>query len=97
MFTKITNEKIVIHDGYPLLEVTLDGKIARIKAEQKPTLVKKGIIFIGTSFRGRTEVQFEERTLNGFSDDPNLFALYQRFLKANRGNNYNGFEADQIA
>lgn len=95
-FDSITNEKIVIRDRYPSLKVTLDGQTTLIPIEQKPTLINNGIVFLGDVFEGKTSVQFEGMTFDGFTDDPNLFALYQRFRRARPENNFNGFVVERF-
>lgn len=78
--------------GYASLRVTINGRRAFIVADQKPTLLEAGLVFVGS---GDSEswgdilppIDFKlddgsRLRLEGFADDRRLFALYDRFRRS---------------
>jgi hypothetical protein len=76
-------------DGiYPLLKLSIDGRPAYLMAEQKPTLARAGILFLGGEFEDVVPaIDFqpddgEPIILRGFTRDPVVFALWCQFTDA---------------
>ena len=71
--------------GYPVLELTINGKRARLGLDNKRTILNQyGAVFLGADFVGDVAVTIELEgrtiTLRGFTDDPAIIALYRRWL-----------------
>lgn len=80
---QITNPRYVQTGGYPILELDLDGRTARITLEQKPTLYQAGLIFLGADWEEAVpEIEFQGTTLRGFTNDPAILTLYDQFGEA---------------
>ena len=74
----IENATYVEIDSYPVLEVMLNGIQTWIPLEQKMLLVESGIIFVGEAVD--TEAEFDGKRFRGCTNDPQVFALWQRFV-----------------
>lgn len=73
---QIENPQYVLDQGYPILEVEIDGRTYLIDSEQKPTLVRHGIVAVPCSaFTARLGLL----TIPGATDDPRLFRLALAF------------------
>jgi hypothetical protein len=80
---KITNVQYQRIQGYPVLELLIDGKSARIMLEEKPSLYQAGLVFLGAAWEGVVpDIEFRGTTLRGFVRDPEIFKLYDDFGKA---------------
>lgn len=73
----ISNPRYTSVQGYPILELDIDNKPHRISWEQKPTLVRHGMVAIGGKDVSSTLP--DGRVLTGVSDDPQLFRLATAF------------------
>ncbi len=68
----IENARYRSNQGYPLLDVVLDGKAYAISPEQKPTLVRHGLVSIpGVPF----SADLQGQALAGVTGDPYPFRL----------------------
>jgi hypothetical protein len=77
---KIENLEYVEIDNYPGLHVTLDSIRTDIPLEQKMLLVEQGIIFVGQHGRRiGCEATYQGQRMVGFTDDPGVLRLWQRF------------------
>lgn len=74
--------------GYSILELEIDGKVARIPYEQKGFY--DGIIFLGADFEDGYQAILpadpadgrpRDRVMKGFTDDPRVLAIYTEFRK----------------
>lgn len=87
---KIENVRWGSDHGRCHVDVRLDGYPARIRQEQKPTLIERGIISLGEEWDRRIpEIVLEDlaagigRTvLRGCTDDPTVFALWEEITDA---------------
>ena len=80
---EIRNPRYVQDQGYSVLEVEINGRLARIFLEQKPTLYEAGIIFLGGEFESvLPAIVFGSLTLRGFTNDPEILRLYDEFGQA---------------
>lgn len=65
--------------GYALLEITINGRVARIEPPRKPSLHEAGIVSIGSPFdqelRAQLTIDGVVTTVTGCSDDPRLFKM----------------------
>lgn len=77
----------IVKDGYPLITLKIDGKPALIMAEQKPSLINAGIVFLGSKFEKSHSVEFRGQVLKGFTNDRQFFEqIYLPFAQAcNKG------------
>jgi|GEM_PF-5668411 len=89
---EITDIRRISKQGYPCLALKIDGKPALLIPEIKPTLYEKKIVFVGGNGEGWEEslppIEIEvdgsrsKRILKGFSDDPELWKIYDDFLSS---------------
>lgn len=86
---KITNVQYRRIDGYPVLELLIDGKQVRIMLEEKPSLHQAGLVFLGADWEGVVpDIEFRGTTLRGFVQDPEILKLYDDFGKAVSSGNF---------
>ncbi len=87
---KIGKHRRVTKQGYPVLVVEIDGKEAWITPEQKQKAVESGFIYLGINFEDDYFViapadpadgMPEPQEKRGYTDNEEVFALYQRFIK----------------
>ena len=67
--------------------ITIDGKRATLYSPEKPSIHQAGLVFLGAEFEEvvpplTLKVQGRKNVLRGFSDDEDLFEIYDRFAKA---------------
>jgi hypothetical protein len=80
---QIRNPRYVSDQGYPVLEVEIEGRLARIPLEQKPIAYEAGIIFVGSEFESiLPAIVFNSLTLRGCTNDPEILRLYDEFGQA---------------
>lgn len=82
--------KTVIHNGYPVLEIAVDGKTARLGFDNKLTLLDMGYLYLGSAFEGDpayTHILPEDKedsrgetVLEGFTDNPEIIAIFREWL-----------------
>lgn len=66
----------------PELAVDIDGEETIIPAEQKPTLILNGYVFLGPDFEDKfPELSFAKLTLRGFVKDADLVQEYVRLMR----------------
>jgi hypothetical protein len=84
----LANARYYWNDGYPMLAVEVDGRMAEMGTDCKPSLHEAGIVFLGSEFADAVPpIEFptgdgHTTTLRGFSRDETLFRLYDEFLQA---------------
>ena len=81
------------------MAATIDGKEATFISECKPTINQAGIVFLGADWADTVppiEFEHEGQTtiLEGFSNDPELFKLYDKFGKACRNGTFDQLVAE---
>src|SRR4051812_12618424 len=82
----LAHARYVWHDGYPMLEVEVDGRLARLDAYPKPGVHLAGYVSLGSRFRDLLPPitlhppDGGPTVLTGCSDDRRLWLLYDRFL-----------------
>lgn len=88
----LANARYEREDGYAILRVEVDGKVATIGTEWKPSLRAAGIVFLGSDFQGvMPPIDFEPSdggltTLRGCTRDVRMVRLYDQFWSdANSG------------
>ena len=100
----ISNPRYIRVQGYPILEVEIDGQTRRIGAEQKPTLVRHGMVAIGSDVAPGASLP-NGRRLESSTDDPEMFRLatsfgldchYGRFKEGDVGTNIDPEEFRQL-
>ncbi len=84
--------KTVIRNGYPMLEIVVDGKKARLGFDNKLTLLDMGYVYLGSAFEGDpkyTHVLPEdkadsrgEEVLEGFTNNPEIIAIFREWLES---------------
>lgn len=76
-------------DGYPALEIIVDGKRALLTTDAKRTLLRRhGILFLGPEFENGYAVTIPadprvgqpEQVMRGFTDDPRIVALFLEWV-----------------
>jgi hypothetical protein len=88
MGLRLENARHAIHDGYPCLEVEIEGRPCRLIHEAKQPFVDAGLVHVGGDFADICPPVTirpyggEPQTFEGFSADPRLFALWRRFAVA---------------
>ncbi len=80
----LSDARYTERDGYPLLEVVVDGVVATMDTEWKPTLRDRGVIALGAPFDELwpplgIEVDGRHVEVPGATDDPRLVSLFDRF------------------
>jgi len=84
----LSNASYARNGHYPMLRVEVDGQVAELGSEIKPTLYEAGIVFLGPEFAGRVPpIDFHPEgggptRLEGFTREPRMFRLYDQFLRA---------------
>jgi hypothetical protein len=68
----ISNARYTLDQGYPLLTVDVDGDEVIISSEQKPTLLRHGLVAVDG---GRFSAEFGGRMVQGVTDSPYLLKL----------------------
>lgn len=85
---KIGKHEVVVRDHYPVLEVEIDGKVARISTEQKA--LQYGFVYLGPEFEEDYTATLpadpedgrpEDQILYGSSDDEQLVAIVREFVE----------------
>lgn len=80
---KITNPRYVRQQGYPLLELEIDGITTRIEPPRKPSIHAAGLVFIGGEFHDLVPpIEFKGTTLKGFTNNPDIFRLTDQLGRA---------------
>lgn len=79
---KITNVKYIRQDGYPLLQLEIDGVQTTISPEQKLTLIANGIVSCGSKMADKFSVVFRGNRFRGCTDDPELVEIVKSFGKS---------------
>lgn len=84
--------RAVIHNGYPVLEIVIDGKTARLGFDNKLTMLDMGYLYLGSAFEGDPEYTHVlpedkednrgEMVLEGFTSDPEIIAGFREWLKS---------------
>ena len=74
----ISNPRYIRVQGYPVLELEVNGQTKRILAEQKATLVRHGLVAIGDDVTPGVELP-NGRRLESSTDDPEIFRLATSF------------------
>ncbi len=85
---KIGSYRALTMQGYPVLEVEIDGRVARLPWEQKA--LPDGLVFLGVGFEDYTAIlpadpedgRPTDRNLEAFSDDLALVRLVEGWLNA---------------
>lgn len=81
----LENPRYIRVQGYPVLELELDGKTCRFHTEVKPTLLRHGFISVGFSMPFGVSLPNGTK-LSSCTDDPQLVRLVIAFgLSANNG------------
>jgi hypothetical protein len=83
------------HQHRAVLQLNLDGHPAHIRGAQKLELIRRGIVkgvdYLASDWRdradhvflqGRAEPGLSEGDLEGCTDDPRVFALYEEMCRA---------------
>lgn len=81
---------------YPVLEVEVNGKWARLSFDNKLTVLDEfGLLFLGAEFEGdkqyRHAIPADEAdgrgamVLEGFTDDPEIIAVFREWLDGFNG------------
>ena len=88
---EVTNARVVIQQGYPLLLAEVDGQEAVIDLEQK-AWEKFGLVYLGAEFEDAhppvvigpdaEDGRPGPMELWGFTDEPEVVELYRRFRAA---------------
>jgi hypothetical protein len=77
---KVSNPRYVLNQGHPELHFELFGRTAQLSAETKEILNEAGIVFLGGAFKNLVPpIEFRGKTLRGYTDDPEIFRLYDQF------------------
>ena len=77
---KIENPRYVLNQGHPELHFELLGRTAKLSAETKPSLHKAGIVSLCCGFDDLVPpIEFRGKTLRGYTNDPEIFRLYDQF------------------
>ena len=80
--------------GYPLLYLEIDGKRAVLGVDNKRTILENhNAVFLGSQFEGYTYVDIPAapngdhgpERLNGFTNDPEIIAIYREWLAQHGG------------
>jgi len=95
MSVKLENASYLRHDGYPVLQVDVAGRTVYFPCEAKPTLHAAGYVYIGDEFTedgtvplATIEVDGHPETLEGCSNDPRLWKLFDQFLRDSNSDHY---------
>lgn len=80
---EIKNPRYVLNQGYPELHFELFDRTAQLSTETKGILNEAGIVFLGSDFKRLVpEIKLNGTTLRGFTNDPEIFRLYNQFGRA---------------
>lgn len=80
MQMKIENPRYALNQGHPELHFELFGRTAQLSVETKEILNENGIVFLGADFeRLVPEIELNGTVLRGFTNDPEIFRLYDQF------------------
>lgn len=73
---RLTNAQYLYAENYPILLVTIDGVPCRFLAEDKPTLVRHGIVSVPGL---NSTAEIPGKTIKHATDNPRLFRLVLAF------------------
>ena len=91
---EITSPRYMTVQGQPILELTIDGTPHRFDAEQKPVLVRHGLV----ALEGHTATLPDGTQLPGVVDSPELFRWVTAFgLRCYDGSFIEGEASDEIS
>ena len=91
---EITSPRYMTVQGQPILELTIDGTPHRFDAEQKPVLVRHGLV----ALEGHTSTLPDGTELPGVVDAPELFRWVTAFgLRCYDGSFTEGEASDEIS
>jgi hypothetical protein len=75
---RLSNARQIEHDLYPILQVDIEGRTAYLLFEPaKPTGFDEGRVYLGDEF-----ADVVPDLVDGFTADPRLFAIYNRYAIA---------------
>lgn len=83
---EVTNIRYLSQDGYPILEMEIDGRPCRLGTDKKPTLIENGILVLGEGFEDlptiELEVDGEKVSIGSATRDRNVLEAWTQFAQA---------------